>query len=468
MNWKERIDEVKETVIEDTRAFLRHKSVLDESTASPGKPFGEDIARTYNWLLQKAENEGFKVKDFDGYAGHIEYGTGEDIIGILCHLDVVPEGDGWTSPPFEAELKDGRIIARGAIDDKGPTMAAYHALKTVKESGVSLGKRVRLIIGTDEESQWRCVEHYFRNAEMPVMGFAPDADFPIIYSEKGICDLEYSRKLEGKSENDQLALEDFRSGQRLNMVPDQAQAVLSGQEQEAVTGAFRSFLESENFTGDVKTNDSGQVHLILNGKSVHGMEPDKGINAGLELASFLSRFSGWDSESSAFVRTLGGTFARDSRGKTAGIAHHNEELGDLTVNLGILEFIKGEMSRIGVNLRYPETADFDQAKEGLDHTFSKGSYTGTIITHEKPHKVAETSRLVSVLKDVYERHTGEKAELIAIGGGTYARSLNEGVAFGPLFPGRADLAHQPDEAIHTEDLLKATAIYADAIYELAK
>ncbi len=188
MNWEVEVIRNKEDLIRDTQKFLQINSVMDESTAGPGRPFGEGVNASLTSLLEFGEKEGFTVKNLDGYAGHIEWGTGDEIVGVLCHVDVVPPGDGWTSDPFSADIRDGRIYARGAIDDKGPTMAAFYALKIVKDMRLPLSKRVRIIIGTDEESDWRCVDHYFKHEKMPDIGFAPDADFPIINAEKGIID----------------------------------------------------------------------------------------------------------------------------------------------------------------------------------------------------------------------------------------------------------------------------------------
>ena len=124
--------------------------------------------------------------------------------------------------------------------------------------------------------------------------------------------------------------------------------------------------------------------------------------------------------------------------------------------------------RFGLNLRYPVTNDLDVTIRKLTEVVSPKGFSVQHLSDSKPHHVDENSELIQILKKVYEEQTGEKAELLAIGGGTYARSLKSGVAFGPLFPGREDIAHQKDEYIYIDDLLKATAIYAQAIYELAK
>ncbi len=91
-----------------------------------------------------------------------------------------------------------------------------------------------------------------------------------------------------------------------------------------------------------------------------------------------------------------------------------------------------------------------------------------IIGHNPPLYVPKDDALVKKLLDVYTEMTGEKAEPITTGGGTYARALDYAVAFGAQFPGRPDLAHQRDEYIDIEDLLLHTKIYARAIAELAK
>ncbi len=188
INWQLEIENRKQDLLADTQSLLKIKSVLDEENQTDTAPFGVGVKEALEYMLNLGEKDGFTVKNVDHVAGHIEMGEGEELLGILCHVDVVPEGDGWSSDPYGAEIRDGKIFARGAIDDKGPTMAAYYAMKVIKELGLSLNKRVRMIIGTDEESNWRCVNHYFEVEEMPTVGFAPDADFPIINAEKGIWD----------------------------------------------------------------------------------------------------------------------------------------------------------------------------------------------------------------------------------------------------------------------------------------
>lgn len=465
MDWKAEIEQREDEIIKETQAFLQIESVLDENSKSEKAPFGTGIREAYDWLLNKAKNDGFIVKDLNGYAAHIEYGEGDEIIGVLCHIDVVPGGDDWTSPAFSAEIREGRIFARGVLDDKGPTISCYYALKIIKETASELGKRVRLIIGTDEESQWRCVDHYFKHEEMPLMGFAPDADFPIIYAEKGICDIKYSMESKEKG-----TIQFFQSGQRLNMVPDRASVRLNLptlEEGNKMEEDYQQFLQLHGRSGTSKSSGN-DVELAIEGISAHGMEPEEGINAGLLLAKFIVNFCELTEQESSYFTILVNNFYNDSRGKMLGVAFTDNDLGDLTINVGQMNYTAGGISTIGINLRYPEGAVFEDVLEGINIKLVQRQFTQAILKHEPPHAMDKNHKLVETLSKVYEGQTGEEASLLAIGGGTYARSLKAGVAFGPLMPNQKDTAHQANESMLIKDLLKVTAIYAEAIYELAK
>ncbi|BDC59692.1 dipeptidase PepV [Bacillus altitudinis] len=466
MNWEAEVIRKKDNLIQDTQSFLQIESVLDEEGGTAGKPFGEKVDEALQYMLKKGQDEGFKVKNVDGYAGHIEYGEGEDIVGVLCHVDVVPAGDDWTTPPFSADIRENKIFARGAIDDKGPTMAAFYALKMLKDAGLPLSKKIRIIIGTDEESDWRCVDHYFKHEAMPQIGFAPDADFPIIHAEKGIIDAIVSFTYEQSEENKRYILKQFTSGMRLNMVPDEARAIVAAandHDAEALKTAFAAYLAENQLTGETNHTADG-LTFTLKGVSVHAMEPANGTNAGIHMANFLCAHE-LDERGLAFTSQINALFDQDTRGQKLGIACKDDISGDLTLNVGTIRYSQNEEAKLGLNVRYPVTADGEEVKKGIERI--KGA-TIEKFDNSPPHHVSKDHPLVKTLQRVYEEQTGDPAHLIAIGGGTYARSLEAGVAFGPLFPGRPDCAHQKDEYIEIDDLLRATALYAQAMYELAK
>ncbi|MDQ0220303.1 dipeptidase PepV [Peribacillus cavernae] len=468
INWQEEIENRKESLLKDTQALLRIKSVLDEENTADNAPLGIGVKAALDFMLQLGEKDGFTVKNVDNLAGHLEMGQGDELLGILCHVDVVPEGDGWSSDPYAAEIRDGKIFARGAIDDKGPTMAAYYAMKTVKELGLPLHKRIRMIIGTDEESDWRCVERYFETEEMPALGFAPDADFPIIYAEKGIWDFTIKQIDEAAHASEaELDVVEFSSGRRPNMVPDYAIArVHAKARQVEIAEQFKLFKQKHSLNGKA-TLEQDQVILELEGASAHGSLPDSGINAGLYLSAFLSGLDVSEQAKHYFTFVHDSLFG-DSRGSKLGIAYADDISSDLTLNAGIFNYSNEKGGSVSFSMRYPVTYKWEEGKKAFEHTLKKLGFNVLSHSNSEPHHVKRDSFLIQTLQKVYEEETGTKADLLAIGGGTYARSLKEGVAFGPLFPGNEDIAHQKDEYIVIDDMLKTAAIYARAIYELAK
>ncbi|MFJ5758370.1 dipeptidase PepV [Neobacillus sp. NPDC093182] len=466
INWMDEVEKRKENLLKDTQNLLHIKSLLDEENTFPDAPLGKGVKEALDFMLNLGEKDGFIPKNVGNLAGHLEFGEGEELLGILCHVDVVPEGDGWSSDPFAADIRDGKIFARGAIDDKGPTMAAYYAMKIVKELGLPLKKRVRMIIGTDEESDWRCVEHYFEHEEMPALGFAPDADFPIINAEKGVADMDFVQKPTGE-ETGKVEVISFISGKRYNMVPDHATVTLNSIENQMdVVQRFTDYMKRHQLEHHSHVKN-GELILEVKGISAHGMEPKKGINAGLFLADFLSKLE-LNAAASDYFKFVSHYFHNDSRGINLGVDYSDDVSGELTINPGKLSYTRQSGGSIGLTCRYPVTNNMEETKEKLDQLLEAKGFAIEKFKDTKPHYVDENEFLIQTLKNVYEEHTGEKAYLIAIGGGTYARSLKSGVAFGPLFPGRPDIAHQKDEYILIDDLLKATAIYAQAIYELAQ
>ncbi|WP_270179638.1 dipeptidase PepV [Alkalihalobacillus sp. CinArs1] len=466
VNWSEEVLKRKEALLSDLNGLLEIESVLNEEDSTEEAPFGYKVREALDYMLRLGERDGYQTKDVHHVAGHLEFGDGEEAIGILCHVDVVPAGSGWTSPPFKPELREGKLYARGAIDDKGPTIAAYWAMNIVKELYPSLSKRVRMIVGTDEESSWRCVDTYFKQEEMPVMGFAPDAVFPIIYAEKGIADFEWHFPAV-KTEQHDLVLKSFGAGERLNMVPDFASAVLIGEEKvlSELKTVFEEFVSQRHLSGNTSLDES--LTIEIEGVSAHGSKPEQGNNAAFRLAEFLSGV-GLDTGGTTYIDFITKWLTDDFKGEKLGVNCEDTITGDLTMNAGTFSYTALHGGKIGINLRYPVTCDFSEVKTQFDKVTGPEGITMNIIDHMTPHHVPEDHELIQRLQRVYEKQTGDVAELLSIGGGTYARSLDAGVAFGALFQGKPQMAHQKDEYVEVSDLLKAAAIYAEAIYELAK
>lgn len=464
--WKEKVLEYENQMIDDLKGLLSIESVRDDSKASEDAPVGPGPRQALDYMYELAERDGFSTHDVDHIAGRIEAGQGEDVLGILCHVDVVPAGDGWDSDPFDPVVTDDAIIARGTLDDKGPTIAAYYAVKILNDMNVDWKKRIHMIIGTDEEFDWKCTDRYFQTEEMPTLGFAPDAEFPAIHGEKGITtfDLIQDQINEDVDEPDYELL-NFESGQRYNMVPDHAEArVLVKENMTDVIQNFEYFVEQNELQGE-STVDSGILILTVEGKAVHGMDPSLGVNAGLYLLKFLSSLN-LDKSAKDFVE-FNNRYLFDSHfGEKMGMKFHTDVMGDVTTNIGIIKYDNKEAGRYGVNLRYPQGFEFEEAVERFTNEIKDIGFSLELGKVQKPHYVDKDDPFVEKLVKAYRNQTGDMTEPYTIGGGTYARNLDKGVAFGAMFEDTEDLMHQKNEYMTKKQLINATSIYLEAIYAL--
>ncbi|TSI03060.1 dipeptidase PepV [Lysinibacillus sp. BW-2-10] len=462
MDWLKLAQSRQDELLSELKQLIQIESVLDESNATEDAPFGPGPLEALQFMLKKGEEQGFITKNIDNIAGHIEMGQGEELIGLLCHVDVVPSGDAWTYPPFKGEINNGKLYGRGAIDDKGPTIAAWLAMKLVKDAGINLKKRVRIIIGTDEESGFRCVDRYFKKEEMPTIGFAPDADFPLINAEKGIALLDFSLNQQITREEQLVA---FQSGRRSNMVPDVAKAIVQHVTSDLIE-QYEDYLQKNSLQGSI--NKDGDKYIItVNGKSAHAMEPEKGVNAGVLLAKFL-KDQLTTKASQQFVSFIVDVFDGDHFGTQLNLNHHDDMSGQTTLNPGVILFHHEKGAKVQVSLRYSVTYPFEEKITVAGKKVSDYGFALDVISNSSPHYVPEEDELVQTLLSVYRRYTNDLSKPLSTGGGTYARVMKKGVAFGMLFPGEPDVAHQADEFVVIDNLIKAVAIYAEAIVELAK
>lgn len=433
-----------------------------EPPSGDNAPFGLPIRQALDHTLNICRQLGFTVKDVDGYAGHAEFGRGKEYVAAIGHLDVVPEGGGWTKSPFGAVIDNGFIYARGSADDKGPLYAALLAAKALMESGLPLKRRVRVIFGCDEESGFGCVEYYWNKAkeERPALAFSPDAEFPLIYAEKGISNIYLEWDIPVREER--LRVDSAKGGERPNMVPDHAKAIIKGNPAELYEAAAKlnQFWDSNMSY----TLEPDFIKVTLKGKSAHGSTPENGDNAVSRLMKTLLTLNlkddkGW------IQATLD---AADSTGRKLGLDGSDDVSGVLTSNLGVFE-IKGGKGLITLNIRYPVTWDLQEKMKVCSTKIEELGWKVARFTDSKPLYVPLDEEPVKTLLEIYRQETGDyESKPITMGGGTYARSTPKAVAYGPHFPGAEDgPAHERDERISINNLIKAAKIYALALYKLA-
>ena len=466
INWLQEVEARKEALFADLFRLLKVPSVREDDKATPEAPVGPGPKAALEEFLNMAQEDGFETKQFGPWAGRVEVGSGDQLVGILGHVDVVPVGTGWDTDPFEPVVKDGRIYARGSSDDKGPTVAAYFALKLIRELGLELNQRLHLIVGTDEESGWQCMDYYFKHAEMPDYGFSPDAIFPIINGEKGNVSATFNFQA-GAEAAGANHLVSFEAGLRENMVPQDATAVVESANLAELVVDFESFLLEHQLGGQVQLQGN-QATFSLIGKAAHGSTPSKGVNAATFLAKYLHRFEFDRAGAESFLHLLADHLHRDFEGVNLGVAHRDPVMQELTMNVGLVNYRDDKGGSIVANFRYPKGTDPEkmaaqtaQRLAGHDLSVEWGEF-------KEPHYVSVDDPMVKELLAVYEEQTGLEGHEMTIGGGTYGRLMPRGVAYGALFPDSIDTMHQANEFIAIDDLLKATAIYAEAIYRITR
>lgn len=456
MNFEKQVNEQKEKIVKTLQELLQIPSVLDEEyqdkiSDKVGEPFGPQIRKALEYMLALGKKDGFEVLNDDGFAGVISYKTGnpQESVGILCHLDVVPAGNNWTYPPFAATIVDGKIYARGASDDKGPTIACYYALKLIKEAGIKCKKEIQIILGTDEETGWRGIHHYLNHYPQPTIGFAPDCDFPLVYGEKGRMSFDLSAPFDEED-----IVEYIDGGKRYNVVLDCVKAKLNiNLEKE-----FYQYLKKYHLKGSVEDS----IYTI-EGLAAHAMEPFKGINAGCHMCNFLKPYS-----SNKMIHFIADYFFEDAFFKRMHLDYHDEEMGPITVNIGILHIAK-ENTRVTLDSRFPIRYNIENFQKTFDSLLKDNQITIIHHTYKEPHYICPNDELVVKLYNAYVKNTGDtEHKPFTVGGGTYAGVLKKGVAYGMLFPNEEELAHQKDEYVAINSLCKAILIYIDAILALGE
>ncbi len=417
--------------------FLRDLALLCSIPSVDGKPeedapFGREAKRALVTFLDMADRMGFHAVNVDNYAGYAEMGDGDDMVAVVCHLDVVPVGSGWDADPFTMSIEDDMVTARGVMDDKGPCVAALYAMKSLLEDETFVpSKRIRLIVGTNEEKGSACMAHYREIEEIPVAGFTADAQFPAIYAEKGNATIELVQKREQDD-----AIQQASAGEAHNMVPGRCTVRLK---------------DAETVTYD--------------GTIAHASTPENGVNAisaAMEALAVQMKEAG---ERDRFVEFFNQLIGWELDGASLGLAFE-DETGETTVNAGLLT-IDDDQAVLSLNVRYPVSLDFDYVMKSLIELLEPYGVTATLLDDMPPLLIPKDSILIQTLMNVYNHATGTTGEALAIGGGTYARALPNICGFGPVFPGDPEVAHQANEWASVDKLLAGATIYREALRQLA-
>ena len=439
---------------QDLKTLIDIPSV-EAPAAGEGAPFGKEVQRALKEALAVCEKLGLAACDLDGYCGYADLkGQSEEQVGVLGHLDVVPADPAdWSHPPYCSETVDGRIYGRGALDDKGPMIAALYGAKALVEAGIPLGKTVRFIFGCNEETGMACMEHYLKCCPPPSCGFTPDADWPLIVGEKGIVHHELSASWAAASEGARLVR--LSCGAAANVIPARAEAVLLD-----YAGALPT---AEGVQVSVNGNETVITAL---GTAAHASTPEDGDNALKKLLGALAGLSFGPAEAKAAVEKLARLTEDERYGANFGVAGE-DELSRTTHAPTVCHFTE-EGFRLICDMRFRLTDKAEKYLGILSALAEQEGFTFTDLGHQDPLYLGAEHPLAEKLLTSYREVSGNMAEPAVIGGGTYAKVMPNFLAFGPEPYGVPARAHQADEFISREELLDAAKIYARAIARMAE
>ncbi len=434
-------------LLNNLKEFVAIDSTNYGTMNDENNPFGPGVSCALAFIASLAESDGFKVKNYDNKIVEILCGEEEENVTIMAHADVVPATGKWTGEPFVVRQKGDILYGRGVSDDKGPCLASYYALKALRDNNRIKGYQVRLLVGGNEESGSLCMEHYFKElkAKQPTYGFSPDADWPVVFAEKGIFNFVV------EDDFDIPGLISIEGGLASNAVIDLAKIVVND---EKFVNAIKAL---DKVTSKVEEKD-GFYYIEVYGKAAHGSVPQFGINAVLESLVAIASVAN-NEEFTNLVNKLNTT-----NGAGFNAVTKSDTMGENSSNLGIFSLKNGHLKAV-VNFRFVNGTSYEEMSK-------------IVIENAKPSKVSvsgpsallyfpKDSPLISTLMSSYQEETGDyKSEPISMGGGTYAKEADNVVAFGMQYQDFDTHMHEPDERVRISDLYGAIAIYANAIEKL--
>lgn len=464
--FKEHIEVNKDYIIEDLIELVKIRSVAAEKR--PNMPFGEEVNRSLRYVLDKGKEMDFKVQNFCGYCGQVDAGYGDYTIGILCHVDVNEEEEGWTKSPFSGEIYDGKIYGRGIVKGKAPLIACLYAMKFLRDENlIPETKKVRMIIGADKETGIKSINYYKEYEIAPDIGFTPDGVFPVIYGEKGIMNLDL--QMEFSSDYDApINIVQIIGGDSIDTVPSKASIILSCEDifKDKIEAELKRFSEVENINYEVHSQNK-LINIEFIGKKANSRNPNKGINAISYGLKFLASFEEFI-DKKEFIHEYNRLICTSYNGERINCRLHDEDSGEFTFNVSTID-LNNDSVCIKVNITYPISYVYSDVLELVKNGFKYSSLKINNTNHVRAISFSKDSFVVKKLMKVYREVTGdEESQPYVTWKETYARVMSNTVSFGPILPKNKELDYEIDEFVTIDELMNLIEIYAMAIYELLK
>ena len=453
------IDEVWDDVLADITAVVAHPSVADETAAEPGAPFGRPVRDALDCALGIARRLGYETGDDEGYLGYADIpGERAGQVATIAHVDVVPAGVGWATDPFSVVRRDGWLLGRGVIDDKGPAVLSLYAGAFLKRLGTTPRYAFRALLGCDEEAGMSDVAHYLADHEAPLFLFTPDAEFPVCNAEKGLFDATF---VSGAITDGKII--SWSGAEVTNAIPGESVLEL------AVDAAELPAPVANAERIDIEAVRPGVTRIVAHGIGGHASTPEGTINAIGLVARYLDEAGVLAGEEARYLELLKLVLA-DTAGEALGIATSSDAFGPLTLNAGTIRLHDGRLEQT-IDVRYPDSTSVDAMAAALAPIAEAHGATLEVGHTKVPFSVDASHPAVQTLIEVYRDITGDAAEPFSMGGGTYARNFPCAVSFGPesadvAMPDWVGPMHGPNEGANEALLRRALKIYIAAIVRL--
>lgn len=460
------IDTMHDDLISTIRELVAVKSVGGEP-AEENAPFGPGPKAALDKFIEIADRMGFSTGVFDNQVGWAEYGRLDDeMVGILAHVDVVPEGEGWSCDPFEGKIEEGFLYGRGVADDKGPAVCSLFALKALRDCGVELKRRVRVIVGTNEEMGSRAIKNYVEaGQELPVAGFTPDGSYPLINGEKGSITAMLRASFAPTGDVKIMTLD---AGVAANSVPEKAIAELevAPEKHAMVRRAVADWVAPRDASLKLEELGDNRFRLTMTGLSSHGSRPQNGSNAAAHLTRLL-RLLNISGPQGALLEQLDRLIGTECMGESLGLCRYDDIAGFSSLCWGIFRK-EGDSALFSWNYRFPVTMDLEELETQYRAVVRREGFEVENWRVDKALYVPEDAPLVINLMEAYREETGRLDDKpFAIGGGTYAKAMPNVLAFGVCFPEENQHIHEIDERWEIDKIVLTTKIIAAAIIKLA-
>ena len=460
-NW---LNEHKDEMISDLRDFVRIRSVSRADLSKENAPFGAECRQMLTYALERGVKYGFQTSDADGHYGKIMLGDDDNAIGMIAHLDVVPEGVNWIYPPYEGVVEGDFMFGRGVSDNKASAIACLYVMRMVKEMNLPVKHGLRLILGCSEETGMQDMDAYNAREKDAVVTLVPDAAFPVCYAQKGSLTAHANIPL-GED------IDSFDGGEVDNMVPPVARCVLNmdyDEVQKAIGDQLSEKIEL------VKENDKPCV--IAHGVASHAASPENGVSA-IHLLAGAILDAGLVKEQSEKALSAIRFISQGFYGEHAGIACEDESTGKTTMVIGIAK-TNGNAVEIHADCRLSIKANLLENKESMTRVMEEYGFTVTLMETTDPVYIPKDHPMVLALQNAYREITGDDAPAYTMGGGTYSRCLKNAITFGlgmrtmsarpENLPAGHGGAHAPDEYQYLPALFESTLVFLSSVIRLDK